>query len=316
MMKWIIQLVVVLFCITGHTTAPVKSIGIAVDVNDVSEIYPKQELTDMELTINLLWQGDERPDKTRYYQGEQVQKALLNTWWPYYQIVHSRGVIDSKFKTMSVSPDGLVRYVERLRVKVETAMDMHSFPFDSQVLKILIKPFGQSGYRTQYYSLNDKIKINTNAHLDEWHLVGTKAQILSNHTTPTYMVSLDYQRQSGFYLYKILIPLLVIVGIANTILWLPSQPAINRLAVVMTAMLTVVAFQWVVGQDMPVVSYITFLQAVLLFAFLLIGSKAVLIVVGDVQDGKRRQHIMYHARWVYPLILVLGLGLITVIWFN
>src|SRR5690606_33793657 len=121
-------------------------------------------------------------------------------------------------------------------------------------------PFGQSEFKQQYYELNKALKISPNAHLDEWQYIGAHTKILTPDSSPVYQVTMDYQRKSGFYLYKIMLPLLVIIGIAYTVIWLPLQPAINRVAVVMTSMLTVVAFQWVIGKDMPMVSYITYLQ--------------------------------------------------------
>ena len=308
---------VLLAFFTGISFAtPIKKVGIAIDVNDVSEIYPKQELTDLELTIHLRWNSENKAAEPQFFQGDQVAQKLSDIWWPYYQIINSRGVINSKFRAMQITPDGVVNYTEQFRVQIETAMDMHNFPFDHQVFKILVSPFGQSKYQEQYYPLNDHVKINSNAHLDEWDLKAVADKISVNGNTPFYQVSLDYQRKSGFYLYKVIFPLLVIFSIANLILWLPRQPAINRLSVIMTAMLTVVAFQWAINGDMPTVSYITFLQAILLFTFLLVGSMALLIVVDELTTNGDNEKLMYHARWLYPFGMIVGLLAIALLWFG
>lgn len=294
---------------------PVRDVGIEVRVEDVTHIYPKEEIIDLELEIHFRWQTAEHPTETQYYQGKAVDDQLKVRWWPYYKILHTRGALHVHLKSLVISPDGVADYVETLNAQVETGMDMSRFPFDSHVLKIAITPFGNSPYQQHYYLLSNQVAIQAEPYLTEWQLGGARSQLSVENQMPVYQLSFDYQRKTGFYFYKVLMPLLIIIGISHAVLWMPRETAINRLALVMTSMLTVVAFQWAVIQDIPPVSYVTLFQALLFFAYFLIGSKAILIVLGEKWHGKYRLQIMYWARWVYLLMIITGFLIIRYVFF-
>lgn len=289
----------------------VRKVGISVDINDISHIYPKQEAIDLSITLHLRWQIKALSDKARYFKGDAVNDVLRQHWFPYYHILHSRDKIEVRRQSLVIQPNGQVDYLAHLATKVGTAMNMSAFPFDKHTLKIMFKPFGASRYQQQYYLLSQKVGMESNVHLQEWRVDNPQNAIL-NDGESIYEVTFDYERKSAFYIYKIMFPLFIILVMSYAVLWLPNQPAINRLGVVLTAILTIVAFQWAVTNDVPPVPYVTLFQALLFLGYFLICSLALVIVMGEAWSGQYKMKI---TRWSRRLFFVMFFAGLSVIWF-
>jgi len=313
--RCLLFLVLTAACVLSYAAMPERDVGVALYLNDITEIRPQDEIIDLDATVFLRWQSERKPLETEYYYGNAVDEALKTMWWPYFKFLQTRGAGSSSLQALTIAPDGRVDYAVQLNLKIETDLDMHKFPFDKQVIHIGMSAFGDMPYKINYYLLQDKIGINPAAHLDEWELVKTKNKISANNGMQ-FKMTLYYQRQAGFYIYKIFLPLMMIVVISFLVLWLPRQPAINRLGTIITAMLTVVAFQWAVSADIPKVSYVTYFQGLILFTFLTIGSIAFFIVWGDRIPEDKTLKLMRRARLAYPVVFLLGMGLISFLWFG
>ncbi|KTC66284.1 ELIC (plasmid) [Legionella adelaidensis] len=312
------KLLFLLLClVTCYSFAQtVREVGIAINVNNVNAIYPQEEVADLELSVHMRWQADSPSNHSEYYQGPAVDEILKKIWWPYYQILELRGKINPQLKSLTISPTGQVDYLETFNIQIETPMDLHQFPFDKQMIPIRITPFGYSPFEQKYFILSEKIQKYVHDNLDEWQIIGEEHTLGDRQNKPVYNLNVQFERRSGFYLYKVIIPLLIIIAISHGVLWLPYQPAINRLSLVLTGLLTLVAFQWAVSREVPSVSYITLFQAFLLFTYFLVGSKALIIVLGELWDKKYLKKITDFARWFYPIMLILGLLIIGVVYFE
>jgi len=314
MKRWMLLLVLILFSFYANAEKKIHPVGVGLYINDITQIKAQQEFIELAATVTLHWQVDKRFKKDQYFYGSQVDQALKKIWWPYFKFLNSRGGNIPTLRALKISKDGKVEYVGRYNLVIETPLNMHHFPFDTQIINISIVPFALMPEKIIYYNLKDKNGIAPLAHLDEWKLDSLNYSTITNNR-PQFQLTINYQRKAGFYIYKVFLPLLVIILISYLVLWIPKQPAINRIAFIITAMLTTVAFQWAVTSDVPRVSYITYFQAMLLFAFIFIGSKAILVVIGEHVGDEKKERIMWWSRILYPLTLLLGAAIITAIWF-
>lgn len=291
-----------------------SQVGIAVYINDVNVIDPKKENIALDLTLNLQWQTEQASSKKQFYYGDGVNKVLDSMWWPYYQIKHSRGPVKIIRQALVIDKSGRANYEANVSVTIDTKMNMRRFPFDSHILQIIVKPFGEQPHPVTYSILHEKAGINHKAHLEEWRLNDERHWIKDENGQAVYVSSFDYQRKSGFYIHKVMVPLLLILLISYCVLLMPDEPTIRRLALVMATMLTVVAFQWAMSPYVPNLSYITFFEALLLFSYTLIASEAVIIILGEAFGGRHKTVVMYWAQRLYLPILLIGVGVLYLIW--
>lgn len=315
MKKWLWGFIFAGVCAVCYAQKPMRDVGIALYLNDITDIHAQEEIIDLEATVTLHWQSDRQYSTDRYFYDQQVDEVLKTMWWPYFKFMRTRGENVSIVKAMKISRDGSIDYTAKYSLSIETALDIHQFPFDEQTILITIVPFGYMPYQLKYYLLKDKMGIDPQAHIEEWKFTGFKNKLSSQDGTH-YTLALHYQRKAAFYIYKIFLPLLMVVFISYMVLWLPKEPAINRLAVIITAMLTVVAFQWSILSDVPKVSYITYLQAMLLFSFITIASKAVFLVIEKAQKEEKKEQLVFWTKIFYPLLLLAGITMITWLWFG
>ena len=301
------------------------TVDIALYVNDITVIHEKTEVIEIELTLFQQW-SDSRlkfdPKTTgsevKYYYNNDARRKLNAIWNPNIGITEIRGEPEIQKAFLKINSDGLVTFIQRFNADVETVINVKKFPFDQQNLKITLSPFSKN-YNQLKFSIDKRMEgIAPNAQLAEWKILGYSGKMITSHSiimgdsVPEYVFTIKYQRQWLFYLFKLLLPLLIIVMLSWSVFWLKNQPLINSIAVTFTALLTIVAFQWVVTDAIPRVSYPTFFQSLILFSYVTIGLTIVALAV---IDGVRKKtgYTLYHIfRPFFPIFYFIGILIIIV----
>jgi hypothetical protein len=119
------------------------------------------------------------------------------------------------------------------------------------------------------------------------------------------------ERRSGFYLWKIFLPLLLMTMIPGVVFWIDVKEFDCLLKVPMTRLLSMVAFEFAIARDLPRIGYVTLLDAVFLasFGFCLLCIAEITLVFLMQKNGLRSPAAKMHSsgRWAYPLALLLFL---------
>lgn len=123
------------------------------------------------------------------------------------------------------------------------------------------------------------------------------------------------RRQSAYYLWKIFLPLLLIVAASWTVFWIDDL-GIN-IGTAFTMMLTVVAFNFAIADTLPRVPYLTFMDAVLLASYISVFLSIIVLMVahrfraaGNQSASDRTKRV---SRYAFPggLAVVVG-ALVTI----
>ena len=166
------------------------------------------------------------------------------------------------------------------------------FPFDKQKLKISITPevnsnqnisqvYPNTGYaavtfltpeRGAFLGLEEYINNISKNYLKEWTVTNTNIEseeiILDNYYSPysnkihpfhenSINLVLDIERNSAHYIYKIIIPVFLILSVAWFVLWIPTKYFETRLTTSMVALLSLIAYNFVFADDIPKLQYLT-----------------------------------------------------------
>src|SRR5260370_15321742 len=86
-------------------------------------------------------------------QGPQDQErnyALGQIWMPQLEMINAASPRSRQEISIVVSPDGSVRYAERLVVTLSSSFHLRRFPFDRQQLLVIIHPFLSDGPRLRF----------------------------------------------------------------------------------------------------------------------------------------------------------------------
>lgn len=317
---------------TGGKTPVEVSVGlyitnlVAVDeTRDSFEVvgYLTTRWNDPRLALPVDGTADDRAETnaTRVFQVEDI-------WTPPIEAANS---ISHKRNSYSLVIDrnGTVTYVESFDAVLSNLYALRRFPFDSQVLQFEFQPFLSSVSEVQFAPQalpSTAISPDQHVELAAWRMQDlrySREELAGDGVAPATREALfqvGIKRRSGFYVWKIILPLLMMTMIPGVVFWIDPKEFDWLLKVPLTMLLAIVAFEFAVVRDLPRVGYLTFLDAMFIasFAFCFLAILDITLVYLLQKDGRRALAVKVHSagRWAYPLayfglLLFLAIGFLA-----
>jgi len=256
----------------------------------------------------------------RRYHGHLAELKLDRIWDPDLAIENEEGARTVEHRELDLYPGGRVRYVERMSVDLHANMDLRRFPFDRQALTIRLAPFSWDAAHVVLTLAPDGLSHADDHGNFEWQVLDLVGEVVLQDRArlPEPVSVLDAaiiaERIPGFYLYKLLLPLLLIVVFTWSAFWMRAEASAGRMQRTFVALLTVVAFHHIVAGHLPKIAYLTFVDAVVYAAFLSVGATLVQVVrIHNAQhagDAARVERLERLGRWGHPVgfaIVIVGL---------
>ncbi len=297
------------------------------DLDEVTETFQVElimvaEWDDPRLAFDPAVEGTE----TKLFQGQLQFNEVFAGWWPQLVIINEVGLGDIGAIKIEVRPDGHVRFLEARNVTLETPMRLEPFPFDTQTLQARMVAFGNDSDQvllevnermlgaTEEHVKNDKL-----VNMAEWRLLNLDmVSRLSDHRfygdvkpVSELLFTITLQRESASVVWKVILPLIILVLLMWAIFWMEVDNLSDRLNVAFIGILTIVAYQFLIEGSMPRISYFTFTDTVLLYSFLVMCLSVLESLVlttmckaGHKTTAVRVDHV---ARWAFPVIYFAGL---------
>jgi len=205
-------------------------------------------------------------------------------------------------------------------VRLMADYDFSKFPFDRQTLRIPLH--GQLLRADDFTTVPSERRTGfaREFRVPEWSILGQSValeQIASTNGRGGFeqiVMQIEIGRRVGYYIWSILLPLLAIVGVAWSTYWMRDAVG-QRHRQSGTAILSIVAFQFVAAANLPRVSYLTWMDHVNLWTIVIIAATLWTNILAlrryrqDLEAGLRWDR---RGRWGYPLVYVLGIAVISV----
>ena len=182
--------------------------------------------------------------------------------------------------------------------KIRTAFDFRRFPFDQQ--KLIIKfdtkedittnpkaalfeeePIPQvSLFNPQANVFIELENFRKNNYLKEWHV--NEINVFSSLNTdraykinnisinePSDVLSIEIilKRHVNYYIYKIIIPVFLILLVAWAVLWIPTRQIESRLTTSIVSLLSLIAYNFVIQDEIPKINRLTSLDEYILLSY-------------------------------------------------
>jgi hypothetical protein len=310
---------------TGGKTPVEVSVGLYI-TNFVS-IDETRETFEVGGFLTGQWQ-DPRLALAGDHQQALRSFRMEDLWVPAIEGANS---ISHKTNQYSLEADskGIVTYRERFDAVYSNDFALRKFPFDTQVLRFEFQPFlsavTQFSFAPQALRFTG-ISPEQHTELAAWHLQDlryTTDKVAFDPYQPATreaLFQLTATRRSGFYVWKIFLPLIMITLIPMVVFWIDVKEFDWILKIPMTMLLSMVAFQFTITRDLPRIGYITFLDSVFLasfiFCFLCIFEITLVFLLQ--KHGRRPLAVRLHAagKWAYPVayfgvICLLAIGFLA-----
>ena len=181
--------------------------------------------------------------------------------------------------------------------RIKADFDLKKFPFDTQILKLeLMPPYpiefnDENIYPKPYISVFnprknvfiDLEKYKNFNYLKEWRIesvsVDNEIDVQSNISQfdrenlvlsiyDKINISIKVDRNTNYFVFKIIIPVFLILAIAWSVMWIPPNQVESRLTTSIVALLALIAYNFVFNEDLPKLSYLTSLDRYILLSYL------------------------------------------------
>jgi hypothetical protein len=256
------------------------TVEVGIYVVDIDSIDSVNQTFDANVFILLKWKDPGIP-----LSGEGIKKIPLNRIWnPNILIANESENVRKTFpETAEVNTDGSVLYRQRYIGTFSQPLRLHDFPFDRHTFSI---QFVAQGFRideirfipySEHFGteIDDTAGIAKNISLPDWTIIDYKAAIASYEILPTlhipgYEFQFTAERDSGHYIWKVILPLILIVGMSWIVFWIHPSQSGTQISLAVTSMLTLIAYRFTIDLLVPRVSYMTRMDKFILLATILV----------------------------------------------
>ncbi len=242
---------------------------------------------------------------------------LDDIWHPNLEMVNFKSS-EASDTTVDIAPDGTVTAQERFSKTLSSGLELDRFPFDRQKLLVIIESLKSPESSVRLTHDPKKISIGTDSFvtLSEWtvkQLDGSDGRSFFPPEQQNYSrvsIEINIQRNSGFYIFKVMVPLFLITIASWSVFWINPQEFSTQIGIAFTNLLTIVALLLVINDSLPKVGYLTFMDGFTMLCFSAILVAILELVVAhrwETNNKHNRAEKIHHiARWLVPSVFMFG----------
>ncbi len=288
---------------------------------DVVDINEDEQTFEFEAILTMHWNDSrlafdpaEVGTEERVYQGDYQFAEVFNGWWPQLVLRNESGRYERQGVVLRVSPEGSVSYVEELQAVAEVKMDLRRIPFDRQRFVVSFEVLGFDSDRVRLRPDPGRIGFGTTT-LSQWRVDGVEASTSANdsaylggaagRSVSAVTFQFPATRSPHFLLRLIVFPIVILVALTWSVFWMDRESLGSRMDISFIGILTVVAFQIVVSDRLPRISYFTIMSTFMYITYFTLAASVIVNLrvsfldrMGDVARGNRLDRT---CRWLFPL---------------
>jgi hypothetical protein len=316
---------------TGSLGRPNPAVGptkvfVQIWFADVDNIDSAKQNYTANVYIRLRWTD---PRLARREKGPKPYD-LKDIWHPPVIIANEIGLVRRTLpETAVVTPEGTVICRQRYVGVFSQPLQLKEFPFDSHVFRLHLVLPGYSPQEVEFAADEtlpnrggprsaDGAGIADEISLPDWDIQWCRTMPLPYVTTAGGMVAAGYamdfkaRRDWGYFVWKIVGPLTLIVLMSWLVFWIDPTHAGTQIGVGTMAMLTLIAYRFAIDQSVPKVDYLTRLDYFVIGATLLVFLALCQVVVTASLAQKDRLALARRMdQWSRVIFLILLAGLIV-----
>ena len=83
----------------------------------------------------------------------------------------------------------------------------------------------------------------------------------------SYVVTIELERKAGYYIFKVIFPILLILLICWSVVWVDPKELESRLTITIVCLLSLIAYNFVIDSELPKLEYLTVLDWIILISY-------------------------------------------------
>jgi hypothetical protein len=260
-------------------------------------------------------------DEKQFFGPDAEKIRATSLWSPRGFPVNQVDSFQITEQSLRIDHTGQVTAAINLTVRLSSPFDLRRFPFDTQLLRFHIESFTFNEEQVVFVADNSMTGFAENFQIPEWTITDVRAHVdsvdVSRSSKPhsRLVLTIEIDRQSGFYVWKVLLPLLIIVALSWSVFWMPEEKFGIRVRTTATGILTIVAYQFVAGQALPRLGYLTLMDKIMVGSFVLLGVtvlESYLVSRYPEEERDKAFRVDRTARWLFPLAYASMIAFVSV----
>lgn len=173
--------------------------------------------------------------------------------------------------------------------KIKNSFNLRTFPFDKQKLNIhLYNEKFTDDFRALVSSntIQKALKFKNENNIQGWDIdnVNLNYKFLQNpfnnfDTHDGISLEIEVSRKHGYYIFKIIFPILLILSLCWSSVWLPPKEIQSRLTVTIVCLLSLIAYNFIIDADIPKLEYLTIMDFIILISYIYAAIPCLLAVI-------------------------------------
>jgi Neurotransmitter-gated ion-channel ligand binding domain len=287
---------------------------------DISAIDSAQQNFTADIAIVLRWQ-----DPRLAHSGTGLAYYPLNQIWsPRVGVANETSSVVRKLpESVEVEPDGTVIYRQRYAGAFTQALRLQSFPFDRQTFRVQVVAVRYQANEVKFLPdqrwIDEGLKraggISPSITLPDWTIEKWELKPLDYTLAPNvqysgYAFEFTASRNVQHYLFKVLLPLVLIVMMSWSVFWTDPTNSNSQFSIAVTSMLTLIAYRFAVDTQLPRLPYMTRLDVFFLISTLLVFFSLIEVLVTTILDNNQQTNsakkIDRYCRVIFPAIFLIA----------
>ena len=303
-------------CRTG--AGPLK-VNVGLEIISITEVNEPDEKFGMHGILHLKWQDPLNvfdPNETGcdpvIFEEDAAREALSKIWWPDPDFRNELHRPELENQLLTMHSDGKAHLKMMIKASLRYRPDLHQFPFDDQKLDLILEPFGFDKNEVVFRVDSNKSGYQNEAMPVDWHLNNMKyiereAREFHHKEKKSQVVfRIDASRKGDFYIWRLLVPMVLIVMVTWTVFWMVGENLNDRIKVIAIGMLSAISFAHFLGKEMPDIPYLTFLDTIFIGSLVIVFFSVIESLISynyakkDMLNKAHRIDVIF--RFLMPLI--------------
>ncbi|MCP4404454.1 MAG: hypothetical protein GY801_45025 [bacterium] len=244
----------------------------------------------------------------------KITRPLHEIWHPRLVVINQQRLWESIPDLVDIFPDGTVVYYERLWGDFSQPLILWDFPFDRQHFEISLTAVGYTPEEVELRVDADTSGLAADFSQPDWTVTGwdVERRLYDPYKTgkgvPSVVLFFDAPRKPGYYVLKVIFPLILIVIMSWTVFWIAPSESETQISVAVTSILTLIAYRFMVDTMLPNISYPSRMDFFILGSTVQIFFALIQVMVTSSLAGKGREQqavrIDLWCRFIFPVIFV------------
>jgi hypothetical protein len=281
-------------------------LNVAIHLLDLLRIDDAEQTAFVDFALWVSWHDESLASPgspARFFRTNQI-------WVPNLQVMNSLTLTNRRVDVVEVDESGNAHYRRRLVGTISIPRDLSDFPVDEHRLRLAVVAAGMN--RDLEITIDEQLTGQMESFsIQEWDVGPGSAEISAFSAAGESFPMLSYEwgvsRKFGYYFWKVIVPLAMVVMMSWVVFWLDPKQAGPQICIAATSILTLIAYRFTLGFLVPRLSYLTRLDIFITGASLLVFA-ALVEALATVSLAEERpalsRRIDITSRWLFPAAFV------------